>query len=111
MLPGTSSAASAYPDLQITIEDVIAEGDKVVGRNSLTGTHKGDYMGLPPTRKSVTYSEIFIFRFAGGRIRDLGGRRRSLADATARRDSRRRLMTTDVAVLRVWMREALRRRE
>jgi steroid delta-isomerase-like uncharacterized protein len=58
----------AFPDLQITVEDLIAEGDKVVGRNSVTGTHRGEYMGLPPTGKSVTYDEIFIFRFADGRI-------------------------------------------
>jgi hypothetical protein len=58
----------AYPDLHVTVEDLIAEGDKVVGRNTVTGTHQGEYMGLPPTGKSVTYSEIFILRFAGGRI-------------------------------------------
>jgi steroid delta-isomerase-like uncharacterized protein len=79
----------AYPDLQITVEDLIAEGDKVVGRHSVTGTHHGDYMGLPPTGKSVTYNGVFICRFAGGRITEtLGGRRRPLAAATARRDSR-----------------------
>src|SRR6266536_1423293 len=57
-----------YPDLHVTVEDVIAEGDKVVGRNTVTGTHQGDYMGIPPTGKSVTYNEVLIFRFAGGRI-------------------------------------------
>jgi RND superfamily putative drug exporter len=46
-------------------------------------------MGIPPTGKSITYDEIFIARLVNGRIRrDLGGRRRPLADATARRDSR-----------------------
>jgi steroid delta-isomerase-like uncharacterized protein len=63
----------AFPDLQITVEDLIAEGDKVVGRNSVTGTHRGEYMGLPPSDKSVTYNEIFIFRFAGGRIAESWG--------------------------------------
>jgi steroid delta-isomerase-like uncharacterized protein len=63
----------AYPDLHVTVEDVIAEGDKVVGRNTVTGTHQGEYMGLPPTGKSVTYNEIFIFRFAGGRIAETWG--------------------------------------
>jgi predicted ester cyclase len=52
---------------------VIAEGDKVVGRNTVTGTHQGEYLGLPPTGKSVTYDEIFIFRFAGGRIVETWG--------------------------------------
>ena len=63
----------AFPDLHITVEDLIAEGDKVVSRNSVTGTHHGEYMGLPPTGKSVTYNEIFIFRFTGGRIAETWG--------------------------------------
>jgi hypothetical protein len=63
----------AYPDLHVTIEDLIEEDDKVVSRNSVTGTHRGEYMGLPPTGKSVTYNEIFIFRFAGGRIAETWG--------------------------------------
>jgi steroid delta-isomerase-like uncharacterized protein len=61
------------PDLRLTIEDLIAEGDKVVMRNTVTGTHQGEYMGRPPTGKSVTYNEIFIFRFAGGRIAEMWG--------------------------------------
>jgi steroid delta-isomerase-like uncharacterized protein len=63
----------AFPDLHVTVEDLIAEGDKVVGRNSVTGTHRGEYMGLPPTGKSVTYDEIFIFRFVNGRIAETWG--------------------------------------
>jgi len=63
----------AFPDLHITVEDVIAEGDKVVERDTVTGTHQGDYMGLPPTGKSVAYNEIFIMRFAGGRIAEIWG--------------------------------------
>jgi steroid delta-isomerase-like uncharacterized protein len=63
----------AYPDLHVTVEDLIAEGDKVVSRNSVTGTHQGEYMGLPPTGKSVTYNEIFIFRFVNGRIAETWG--------------------------------------
>jgi steroid delta-isomerase-like uncharacterized protein len=63
----------AYPDLHITIEDLIEEGDKVVMRNTVTGTHLSEYMGVPPTGKSVTYNEIFIARFAGGRIAESWG--------------------------------------
>jgi steroid delta-isomerase-like uncharacterized protein len=58
----------AYPDLHITIEDLIAEGDKVVSRNTVSGTHQGEYMGIPPTGNSVTYNEVIITRFADGRI-------------------------------------------
>jgi steroid delta-isomerase-like uncharacterized protein len=63
----------AFPDLHITVEDLIAEGDKVVSRNSVTGTHQGEYMGRPPTGKSITYNEIFIFRFVNGRIAETWG--------------------------------------
>jgi steroid delta-isomerase-like uncharacterized protein len=61
------------PDLHVAVEDLIAEGDKVVSRNTVTGTHQGEYRGLPPTGKSVTYNEIFIVRFAGGRIAEIWG--------------------------------------
>jgi steroid delta-isomerase-like uncharacterized protein len=63
----------AYPDLHITVEDLVAEGDKVVVRDSVTGTHRGEYMGIPPTGKSVTYNEIFIARFVNGRIAETWG--------------------------------------
>jgi predicted ester cyclase len=63
----------AFPDLHITVEDVIAEGDKLVERDTVTGTHQGEYMGLPPTGKSVAYSEIFIMRFVNGRIAEMWG--------------------------------------
>jgi predicted ester cyclase len=61
------------PDVHVTVEELIAEGDKVVNRNTVTGTHQGEYMGLAPTGKSITYNEIFIFRFANGRIAEMWG--------------------------------------
>jgi predicted ester cyclase len=63
----------AYPDLHITVEDMIAEGDKVVGRNTVTGTHKGEFMGRPPTGKPVPYNEILIARFANGWLVEMWG--------------------------------------
>ena len=63
----------AFPDLHIAVDDMIAEGDKIVSRNLVTGTHLGEYMGIPPTGKSVTYNEIFIFRFINGRIAETWG--------------------------------------
>lgn len=63
----------AFPDIQVTTEDVVAEGDKVVYRNTVTGTHRGEYRGMPPTGRSVTYGEIFIIRFADGRIAEIWG--------------------------------------
>jgi steroid delta-isomerase-like uncharacterized protein len=61
------------PDLHVAIEDLIAEGDKVVSRNTVTGSHQGEYRGLPPTGKSITYNEIFVFRFKDGRIAEMWG--------------------------------------
>jgi steroid delta-isomerase-like uncharacterized protein len=62
-----------YPDIHLTVEDVIAEGDKVVGRTTVTGTHQGEFMGVAGTGKPVTYNEIFIFRFADGRVVETWG--------------------------------------
>ena len=58
---------SAFPDLRVTIEDEIAEGDKVVQRATTNGTMKGEYQGIPPTGKQATWTEMHILRFAGGR--------------------------------------------
>ncbi|MEU7835668.1 ester cyclase [Nonomuraea sp. NPDC049129] len=63
----------AYPDIRITLEDLIAEEDKIVARQTVTGTNSGEYRGMPPTGKSVTYHEIFIIRFADGQITDIWG--------------------------------------
>ena len=59
---------SAFPDLQITPEDLVAEGDKVTMRYDWRGTHKGELMGIPATGKQVTTSGISILRVANGKI-------------------------------------------
>ena len=59
---------TALPDFHTTIEDMIAEGDKVVQRFTARGTHKGEFMGIPPTGKQVTITGIAIDRIAGGKI-------------------------------------------
>ena len=63
----------AFPDIHITIEDLIEEDDKVVEKDTVTGTHLGEFNGLPPTGKSVAYTEIFIMRFVNGRIAEIWG--------------------------------------
>jgi len=63
-----SMLLTAFPDLRYTIEDEIAEGDKVVQRVQVSGTMKGDFMGMPATGKHATWSEMHIVRFAGGKI-------------------------------------------
>jgi predicted ester cyclase len=52
---------------------MIEEGDKLVARHTITGINQGEYMGLPPTGRSVAYNEIFILRFADGRIAETSG--------------------------------------
>ncbi|MGV0809633.1 ester cyclase [Mycolicibacterium setense] len=64
----------AFPDLHVEVVEMIAEGNAVAVRNTVTGTHKGgEYMGLPATGRSVTYNEIFIFRVEGGRVTETFG--------------------------------------
>ena len=62
---------AAFPDLHITVEDLIAEGDKLVGRVTLTGTHQGELMGSPATGKKVSFSEILIVRISNGKVVEL----------------------------------------
>ncbi len=59
---------SAFPDIQWTLEDVLAEGDKVVVRLTGRGTHHGAFQGIPPTGKQVTGTAIGVFRLADGKI-------------------------------------------
>jgi predicted ester cyclase len=59
---------SAFTGSTSTVEDMIAEGDKVVSRLTFRGTHTGEIMGIPPTGKSVMISEIIIDRLADGKI-------------------------------------------
>jgi steroid delta-isomerase-like uncharacterized protein len=58
----------AFPDIKLTIEDLISESDKVVERVTATGTNKGEFMGIIPTGKQIAVPVITINRFAGGKI-------------------------------------------
>lgn len=58
----------AFPDVKATVEDVLADGDKVVARVSYRGTHRGTFMGIPPTGRQITVAGINIFRIADGKI-------------------------------------------
>lgn len=62
-----------FPDLYHTIDDTIAEGDKVVVRFTLRGTHTGDFMGIPPTHKPVSVGCIAIMRVVDGRVAEIRG--------------------------------------
>ena len=61
-------AHSAFPDFHSTLEDMFAEGDKVVQRFTARGTHKGKWMGIAPTGKQITIPGIAIHRITGGKI-------------------------------------------
>ena len=58
---------TAFPDLQFTVEDMIAEGDTVVARFTTRGTHQGNLMGIPPTGKQVSGTGMFIDRIVNGK--------------------------------------------
>jgi steroid delta-isomerase-like uncharacterized protein len=68
MIQMTPAFFTAFPDMHWVVEDLIAEGDKVVSRYTVRATHRGDFMGVPATGKVVTYTGILISRFAGGKF-------------------------------------------
>jgi predicted ester cyclase len=58
----------AFPDLQLTVEDAVAEGDLVAQRIHFEGTHIGEFQGLPPTQRKVSFSGLELNRFVDGRV-------------------------------------------
>ena len=58
-------------DWRMTVDEMIAEGDRVMAQWTFYGTHQGDLAGLPPTHRQVTYSGINIFRIAEGKIAEI----------------------------------------
>ena len=65
---GILTRRQAFPDIHVTIEDIIASGDKVVARLTFRGTHKGEFLGIQPTGQEVTWSGIWIYRVANGKF-------------------------------------------
>jgi len=59
---------TAFPDVRLTIEDIIAEGEIVMTRWSCRGTHKGDLSGIAPTGKQINISGVTIDRVANGKL-------------------------------------------
>ena len=66
-----SANLAAFPDLQITIQDQIAENDLVATRYVMRGTHQGEFANIPPTGKSMTITGIEIHRFTDGKLVEL----------------------------------------
>lgn len=67
------SCRAAFGGLHVTVEDMIAEGDKVTCRFTARGVHTGEFMGVPPTGKAITMTGIEIFRIENGKIAELWG--------------------------------------
>lgn len=63
-----AEARAGFPDLSITVEDVMAEGDRVAARVTMRGTHRGEFQGIAPTGKRVEVKAIDMFRISEGKI-------------------------------------------
>ena len=58
----------AFPDCRWSLEDIVAEGDRVAYRFTMQGTNKGEYIGMPATGKKVNYDSVGILRFSNGKV-------------------------------------------
>ncbi|MDD1679177.1 MAG: ester cyclase [Methanomicrobiales archaeon] len=68
-----TTCRAAFHGLNVTIDDLMADGDKVTARFTARGTHNGEFMGLPPSGKAITMTGIEIFRTKEGKIAELWG--------------------------------------
>jgi steroid delta-isomerase-like uncharacterized protein len=59
---------SAFPDLQVHVQEQIAEGEKVATRKVFEGTHRGEFLGVPPTERTISFEVIDILTFRAGKI-------------------------------------------
>lgn len=81
--PGTAQPAgskgkiayfrSAFPDIHFTFESEVAEGDKIAGRGYFTGTHKGDFNGIPAAGKTIKVAFMDVWRFENGKLVEYWG--------------------------------------
>lgn len=63
-----AEAREGFPDLSVTVEDVMAEGDRVAARVTMRGTHRGEFQGIAPTGKHVEVKAMDMFRISNGKI-------------------------------------------
>jgi len=63
----------AFPDLELTFEDEVVDGDKIAGRGFFTGTHRGAFNGIAPTGKSVKVPFMDLWRFENGKVAEYWG--------------------------------------
>jgi steroid delta-isomerase-like uncharacterized protein len=62
------SVRSALPDIDATIQNLVAEGDYVAMWNTATATHRGELFGMPPSGRRIEMKDFHFFRFSGGKI-------------------------------------------
>jgi predicted ester cyclase len=65
---GCFSYFEAFPDLHLSIDELIAEGDRVFCRSTMTGTHDGEYKGIPPTGRHISSESAEVFRIHDGKF-------------------------------------------
>ncbi len=65
------SIVGAFPDVNVTVEDLLSDGDKVIERTTARATHTGEFNGIPPTGTAVTWTEIHIYRLEDGKIAEM----------------------------------------
>ncbi len=63
-----ASLFQGFPDIKQSLEDIIAEGDKVVYRTTIEGTHTGEFLGIPPTNKSAKVNDFTLLKIANGQL-------------------------------------------
>ncbi len=68
---GLVAIRQAFPDWTSTVDDILAEGDRVAARWTVRGTHRGPFMGIPATGKQIVMKEAGILRFEGGKLVEL----------------------------------------
>ena len=66
----TGPFVEAFPDLRLTIKDIMAEGDMVAARVAFRGTHRGEFQGIPPTGKEVEFTSMEINRVEDGKVEE-----------------------------------------
>lgn len=59
---------AAFPDVHVTVEDLLVDGDKVVERSTARATHKGEFLGVPASNNEVVWNETHIYRISDGKI-------------------------------------------
>jgi steroid delta-isomerase-like uncharacterized protein len=63
-----TAVSEAFPDYEMNIDNLITKGDRVMVRYTISGTHKGDFMGMPPTNEKMTITGIDVFRVDNGKV-------------------------------------------